>query len=88
MGQRGVSKDRCASQTRRGEIQWGDETGLRSDDVRGRGYAPKGKTPVVLANANRSKLSVISTVTNKGQMRWKVSVRRSHLDQGQLSVER
>jgi len=54
------------------EIQWGDETGLRSDDVRGRGYAPKGKTPVVLANANRSKLSVISTVTNKGQMRWKV----------------
>ena len=54
------------------EIQWGDETGLRSDDVRGRGYAPKGKTPVVVANANRSKLSVISTVTNKGQMRWKV----------------
>jgi transposase len=54
------------------EIQWGDETGLRSDDVRGRGYAPKGNTPVVLANANRSKLSVISTVTNKGQMRWKV----------------
>ena len=40
--------------------------------MRGRGYAPKGKTPVVLANANRSKLSVISTVTNKGQMRWKV----------------
>ena len=27
---------------------------------------------MVLANANRSKLSVISTVTNKGQMRWKV----------------
>jgi transposase len=54
------------------EIQWGDETGLRSDDVRGRGYAPKGKTPIVLANANREKLSVISTVTNKGQMRWKV----------------
>jgi hypothetical protein len=54
------------------EIQWDDETGLRSDDVRGCGYAPKGKTPVVLANANRSKLSVISTVTHKGQMRWKV----------------
>ena len=61
-----------AAKTEGAEIQWGDETGLRSDDVRGRGYAPKGKTPVVLANANRSKLSVISTVTNKGQMRWKV----------------
>jgi transposase len=52
------------------DIQWGDETGLRSDDVRGRGYAPRGKTPVV--RANRQSLSVISTVTNKGQMRWKV----------------
>jgi transposase len=53
-------------------IQWGDETGLRSDDVRGRGYAPKGQTPVARANANRQSLRVISTVTNKGQMRWKV----------------
>jgi transposase len=60
------------AKTEGAEIQWGDETGLRSDDVRGRGYAPKGQTPVVLANANREKLSVISTVTNKGQMRWKV----------------
>ena len=24
-----------------GTIFWGDETGLRSDDVRGRGYAPR-----------------------------------------------
>jgi transposase len=54
------------------EIQWNDETGLRSDDVRGRGYAPKGQTPIVHANANRQKLNVISTVTNRGLMRWKV----------------
>jgi len=54
------------------EIHWGDETGLRSDDVRGRGYAPKGETPVLRVNHNRSSLSVISTVTNKGQMRWKI----------------
>jgi transposase len=60
------------AKTKNAEIQWGDQTGLRSDDVRGRGYAPKGQTPVVLANANRAKLSVVSTVTNKGQMRWKV----------------
>ncbi len=26
------------------EIHWGDESGLRSDDVRGRSYAPKGQT--------------------------------------------
>lgn len=54
------------------EIHWGDETGLRSDDVRGRSYAPLGQTPVIRVNDKRHGLSVISTVTNKGQMRWKV----------------
>jgi transposase len=53
-----------------GEIHWGDETGLRSDDVRGRRYAPQGQTPVIRVNVKRHSLSVIATVTNKGQMRW------------------
>jgi transposase len=54
------------------QIHWGDETGLRSDDVRGRSYAPKAQTPVVRVNSKRHGLSVISTVTNKGQMRWRI----------------
>jgi transposase len=54
------------------EIHWGDETGLRSDDVRGRGYAPVGQTPIVRVNNKRHGLSVISSVTNKGVMRWKI----------------
>lgn len=54
------------------EIHWGDEAGLRSDDVRGRGFSPKGETPVIRINSKREGLSVISTVTNKGQMRWKI----------------
>lgn len=54
------------------QIHWGDESGLRSDDVRGRSYAPKGETPVIRVNNKRHGLSVISTVTNKGQMRWKI----------------
>lgn len=54
------------------EIHWGDETGLRSDDVRGRGYAPKGQTPVVRVTNKREGLSLISTVTNQGKVRWKV----------------
>src|SRR5438552_7017729 len=53
------------------EIHWGDETGLRSDDVRGRSYAPQGQTPVIRVNSKRHGLSVISTVTNKGKMRGK-----------------
>lgn len=54
------------------DIHWGDESGLRSDDVRGRGFAPKGQTPVIRVNNKRHGLSVISTVTNKGQMRWRI----------------
>ena len=52
------------------EIHWGDETGLRSDDVKGRGYAPKGKTPVQYVKAAPEKLNMISTVTNRGLMRF------------------
>jgi transposase len=54
------------------EIHFCDETGLRGDDVRGRSYAPVGQTPVVKVKVNRSSLSIISSVTNKGQMRWKI----------------
>jgi transposase len=54
------------------EVHWGDETGLRSDDVRGRGYTPKGQTPVVRVNNKREGLSIISTVTSQGRVRWKV----------------
>ena len=45
---------------------------MRSDDVRGRSYAPKGETPVVRVPNKRHGLSIISTVTNKGQMRWRI----------------
>jgi hypothetical protein len=50
-----------------GEIHWGDETALVNTDVRGRSYAPAGKTPqVITAGGTRHKLSMIATVTNKG----------------------
>ena len=55
-----------------GTIFWGDETGLRSDDVRGRGYAPRGRTPEVRVNHKRANLGLISAVTNKGELRWMV----------------
>ena len=54
------------------EIHWGDETGLRSDDVRGRSYAPAGKTPEIRVTNRREGLSVMSTVTNRGKVRWKI----------------
>lgn len=54
------------------EIHWGDETGLRSDDQRGRGYAPKGKTPIRRMAAKRNSINLISTVTNQGKVRFMV----------------
>ena len=52
------------------EIHWGDETGCPSTDVNGRGYAPKGKTPVMLQSAKRESTNMISTVTNQGKLRF------------------
>jgi transposase len=56
-----------------GTIFWGDETGLRSDDVRGgRSYAPRGRTPEVRVNHKRAGLGLISAVSNRGELRWMV----------------
>jgi transposase len=55
------------------EIHWGDETALVNTDVRGRSYAPAGKTPVTYTvGGTRHKLSMIATVTNQGKTRWMI----------------
>lgn len=56
-----------------GEIHWGDETAVVNTDVRGRSFAPRGKTPVTYTvGGTRHKLSMISTVTNQGKARWMI----------------
>ena len=41
--------------------------------MRGRSYAPAGKTPVTFAvGGTRHKLSMIATVTNQGKTRWMI----------------
>jgi transposase len=55
------------------EVHWGDETALVNTDVRGRSFAPIGKTPVTMAvGGTRQKLSMIATVTNQGKARWMI----------------
>ena len=54
------------------EIYWGDETGLRNDCQHGRGYAPKGKTPVIALSAKRVSLNMISAITNQGKVRFQM----------------
>jgi transposase len=55
------------------EIHWGDETALVNTDVRGRGFAPRGQTPIArVVGGTRQKLSMISTVTNQGKTCWQI----------------
>ena len=54
------------------EISWGDETGVRSDESRHRGYAPPGQTPIVKIPARRKSLSMIAAVTNQGKVRFMI----------------
>jgi len=53
-------------------IYWEDETGLRSDHVAGRSFAPRGETPVFPGTGARFGCNVISAVSNLGQLRFRV----------------
>jgi transposase len=52
------------------EIHWGDETGINNEAYNAKGFAPKGKTPVVEINAKKSSINMISAITNQGKVRF------------------
>jgi len=54
------------------EIQWGDEMGVRSDDQIGRTYGKIGQTPVVKVSGQRFSCQMISTVSNRGTLRFMI----------------
>lgn len=51
-------------------IYWSDETAVDNQDQTGRGWSPKGQTPVVTRNARRFGGGMISGVSNRGLMRF------------------
>ncbi|KVP76759.1 hypothetical protein WJ92_22545 [Burkholderia ubonensis] len=53
-------------------IYWGDEMGLRSDHLSGTSFALKGETPVVRATGRRFDCSMISAITNRGELSFMV----------------
>ena len=55
------------------EIQWADETCVKANAHRPKGYAPKGQTPVVSIAANMGiKVNMISSITNTGKLRFMI----------------
>ncbi len=55
-----------------GLILWGDETGVCNQEQIGRSSAPQGQTPVVTTTTKRFATSMISTVSNRGELRFMV----------------
>jgi transposase len=54
------------------EIHWEDEMGARSQDQCGRSYGRRGHTPAVPGTGRRFGCTMISTITNRGQMAFMV----------------
>lgn len=63
---------RRAAKKEGAEIHWGDEMGLRSDHQAGTSYGRKGKTPVIPGTGQRFRLNMISTITNRGSLRFMI----------------
>lgn len=57
-------------------IHWGDEMGLRSDDPVGRTWGIRGQTPQVPGPGKRFGCSMISAITNRGQLSFMVFTER------------
>lgn len=63
---------RRRAKAERARIYWGDEMGLRSDHAAGRSFSPKGKTPVIRGTGKRFGCNMISAITNRGHLSFKV----------------
>ena len=53
-------------------IYWSDETAICNQDQIGKGYAPKGQTPILTQTGQKFSMSMIAVVSNRGLMRFKL----------------
>jgi transposase len=52
------------------EIYWGDEVGISNQENYQRGFAPKGRPPVMKYATKRAKLNMLSAINNQGKVRF------------------
>ena len=55
------------------EIFWGDETAVQNVANYARGYAPKGRTPVLKTKARKMHINMISAISNQGKLHFMFS---------------
>lgn len=58
------------AQKNNAEIHWADETGVALSTFYARSYAPIGQTPVIKLPAKQGHISLISSITNRGDLRF------------------
>lgn len=52
------------------EIHWEDETGVALSTYHARGYAPQEQTPKITLPAKHARISMISSITNRGDVQF------------------
>jgi transposase len=65
-------KIKALAQREKAEIYFGDAAHMRSDHHSGRTWGRKGETPIVSSSGARYRMSLISAVTSRGQMRFMI----------------
>ena len=63
---------KALAQREKAEIFFGDAAHMRSDHHAGRTWGKKGETPVVEATGARHGMSLISSITSRGHMRFMI----------------
>jgi transposase len=55
----------------KGDIYWGDESGIQNETNYVKGYAPIGQTPLLITNPDKKvSINIISAITNQGKFRF------------------
>ena len=63
---------RALARRERATIFWGDETGMRSDHQAGTSYGRRGHTPVIPGTGKRFRCNMLSAITNRGKLAFRV----------------
>ncbi|MBI3320196.1 MAG: IS630 family transposase [Candidatus Omnitrophica bacterium] len=63
---------RALARRERATIFWGDETGMRSDHQAGTSYGRRGHTPVIPGTGKRFRCNLLSAITNRGKLVFRV----------------
>ncbi|MFD3761219.1 IS630 family transposase [Streptomyces sp. NPDC058622] len=63
---------RAKAKAEGGEVLFADRVGVRSDQVTGRTWGEKGRTPIVRRTGNRFSVNAMSAISTKGRMHFMV----------------